>query len=75
LTTPTTVVLNDLRLELQTGKSIITNLNEVAEKLYSYFTSNVEEIVRQKNKVGNCNNSQHEISLCPNTIFIHPEEV
>jgi len=75
LTTPTTVVLHDLRLELRIGNSIITNRTELAEKIHSYFTSNGAELVKQKNNLGNCSNSQNEISLCPNTIFIHTEEV
>ena len=47
------VSLNDLRLEIKVGKSIVTNHIEVAEKLNSYFTSNVEENVKQKNNIGN----------------------
>ena len=35
------VPLNDLRLELKIGKTMVTNPTEVAEKLNSYFTSNV----------------------------------
>jgi hypothetical protein len=66
------VSLNDLRLELKIGKSIVTNYTEVAEKLNSYFTSNVEENVKQKNKIGNYNNSQRKVSHFPSTIFIHP---
>jgi hypothetical protein len=65
-TTPTTVVLRDLRLELWIGKSIIIIIpTELAEKLHLYFTSNGEELVKQNNNVGNCNNSQHQIILCP----------
>jgi hypothetical protein len=75
LTTPTTVVLHDLRLELRIRNSIITNPTELAEKIHSYFTSNGAELVKQKNHLGNCSNSQSEISLCPNTIFIHAEVV
>lgn len=45
------------------------------EKIHLHFTSNGAELVMQKNNVGNCNNSQNEISFCPNTIFIHAEEV
>jgi len=75
LTTPTTVVLHDLRLELRRGNSIIINPTELAKKIYSYFTSKGAELVKQKNNVVNCNNSQNEISRCPNTIFIHAEEV
>jgi hypothetical protein len=74
-TTPTTVVLCDLRLELRIGNSILTNPTELAKKIHSYFTSNGTELVKQKSNVGNCNNSQNEISFCPNTIFIHAEEV
>ena len=74
-TTPTTVVLHDLSLELRIGNSIITNPIELAKKIHSYFTSNGAELVKQKSNVGNCNNSQNEISFCPNTIFIHAEEV
>ena len=47
----------------------------MAEKIHSYSKSNGAELVKQKTNVGNCNNSQNEISLCPNTIFIHAEEV
>jgi len=64
------VSLNDLRLELKIGKSIVTNHIEVDEKLNSYFTSNVEENVKQKNNIGNYNNSQHKVSRFPNNIFI-----
>jgi len=74
-TTPTIVVLCDLGLELRIGNSIITNPTELAEKIHSYSTSNGAELVNKKTNVGNCNNSQNDISLCPNTIFIHAEEV
>ena len=62
---------------MRIGKSFITNPTEVAEKLTLYFTSNVEEVVKQKNNIGNCNNLQHKISHCSNTTLIHPvtEEV
>jgi hypothetical protein len=59
LTIPTTVVLHDLRLEMRIGNSIITNPTELAEKIHSYFTSNGAELVKQKNNVGSCNNSQN----------------
>ena len=65
------VSLNDLGLEIKVGKSVVTNHIEVAEKLNSYFTCNVEENVKQKNNIGNCNNSQHKVSRFPNNIFIH----
>jgi len=58
-------------LELKIGKIIVTNRTEVAEKLNSHFKSNVEENVKQKNNIGNYNNSQHKVSHFPNSIFIH----
>jgi hypothetical protein len=66
------VSLNGLKLELKIRKSIVTNHTGVAEKLNSYFTSNVEENVKQKNSIGNYNNSQCKVSHFPNSIFIHP---
>lgn len=65
------VSLNDLKLELKIGKSIVSNHTEVAEKLNSHFTSNVEENVKQKNNIGNYNNSQHKVNHFPNSIFVH----
>jgi hypothetical protein len=56
------VPLNDLRLELRIEKIIITNPTEIAEKLNSYFTSNVKELAKQMNNLGIYNNSQHVIS-------------
>ena len=57
---------------MKKGKSIVTHHNEVAEKLNSCFTRNVEENVKQKNNIGNYNNSQRKASHFPNSIFIHP---
>jgi hypothetical protein len=44
---------------------------EVPEKLNSYFTSNVEENIKQMNNIRNYNNSQCKISHFSNSIFIH----
>jgi hypothetical protein len=43
------VPVNDVRLELRIGKSIITNTTEVDEKLNSFFTDSVDKLVKQKN--------------------------
>ena len=45
---------------MRIGKSIITNPTEVTEKLNSYFTSTVEELVNKKKNAGNYNNLQHK---------------
>jgi len=49
------VLVNDFRLELRIGKSIVTNTTEVAEKLNSYFTSSVDKLAKQNNYEGNYN--------------------
>jgi hypothetical protein len=61
---------NDHKLELRIGKKIISNPTEITEKLNMYFTSTVEELVKQNSNRRSDN--KLEIKHCPNSIFIYP---
>jgi hypothetical protein len=63
---------NDRKLELRIGKSIISKPTEITEKLNMYFTSIVEELVKQNINRWSYKNLQHEIRHCPNSKFIPP---
>jgi hypothetical protein len=67
---------NDHKLELRIGKNIISNPTEITQ-LNMYFTSTVEELVKQNINTGSYKNLHQEIKHCSNSIFIPPvtEEV
>jgi hypothetical protein len=61
---------SDHKLELRIGRNIISKPTEITEKLNMYFTSIVEELVKQNINRGSYNNLHQEIKHCPNSIFI-----
>jgi hypothetical protein len=63
---------DDNKLEKKIGNNIISNPIENAEKLNTYFTNTVAELVQQNINKGSCNNSRQEINHCPNSIFTSP---
>ena len=68
---------DNYKLELKIGNNNISNPTEITEKLNTYFTNTVTELVKQNINKGSYNNSCKEIKHCPNSIFISPvtEEV
>jgi hypothetical protein len=63
---------DDYKFELKIGNNVISNPNEINEKLNMYFTNTLAELVQQNINKGSYDNSRQEIKHCPNSTFISP---
>jgi len=60
---------DDYKFELKIGNNIISNPNEITEKLKMYFANIVAELVKQNINKGSYNNASQEIKNCTNSIL------
>ena len=62
----------DYKTDLRNGNRIISNLQNVLDRLNSFYVESVDNLLNLKNNHINVHTSQQKIDYCPNTMFIYP---